>query len=127
MKSVLEASANTTLGYVTAICTQLMIFPIFNIHVKFQENLTIGACFTVVSLLRSYVVRRVFNRMDIKKDEPKFEVMGSSPWGDGEEFFICHVQENESFEHALSRAKKLYNHYSIECFIVNQSGERVHE
>lgn len=60
--SALEALANVALGYVLAILTQMLVFPLFNLDVTFGENLSIGLAFVGVSLLRSYVLRRLFER-----------------------------------------------------------------
>lgn len=61
--SMVESFANVAIGYGIAVAAQLAIFPVFDIHVPLQSNLLIGAFFTVVSLVRSYVLRRVFNRI----------------------------------------------------------------
>jgi hypothetical protein len=37
------------------------VFPLFGIRVSLADNLLIGVVFTVVSLARSYALRRVFN------------------------------------------------------------------
>ncbi|WP_440588844.1 DUF7220 family protein [Geminicoccus harenae] len=39
----------------------------FGIHVGLAENLGIGAAFTVVSLVRSYVLRRLFNWLQVRR------------------------------------------------------------
>jgi hypothetical protein len=41
----------------------LIVFTIFSIHIPMSSNLAIGAIFTAVSIARSYVVRRVFNKL----------------------------------------------------------------
>lgn len=61
--SAIEAAANVAIGYVVALAAQVAIFPLFGIHVGAGEHFAIGALFTVVSLVRSYVLRRVFNRL----------------------------------------------------------------
>lgn len=53
----------TALGYTVALLTQLLVFPLFGLEVSLSSNLLIGAIFTVVSLIRSYFVRRLFNWM----------------------------------------------------------------
>lgn len=60
--SAFESVANVAVGYVVALATQLAVFPLFGISVSVQENLAISLIFTVVSLARSYVLRRIFNR-----------------------------------------------------------------
>jgi len=37
------------------------VFPMFGLQASLGDNLAIGAIFTVVSLVRSYALRRVFN------------------------------------------------------------------
>ena len=61
-QSALEAVTNVLIGYTVAIISQLIIFPVFDIEVTFSENLAIGAYFTIVSLIRSYTLRRIYNR-----------------------------------------------------------------
>ncbi len=59
--SLYEAGMNIMIGYVVAISSQLVVFPLFNINIPFSDNLLIGLYFTVISLARSYVIRRWFN------------------------------------------------------------------
>jgi hypothetical protein len=59
-QSLLEAIANIVLGYVLAVTIQLMVFPLFELGVPLRDSLSIGAIFTVVSILRSYALRRAF-------------------------------------------------------------------
>jgi hypothetical protein len=59
--SLLEAAVNVAIGYGVAVASQVAIFPLFGIYVPLSSNLGIGAWFTLISLVRSYVVRRVFN------------------------------------------------------------------
>ena len=62
------------IGYTVAVLSQLLIFPIFNIHISLIDNLLIGVYFTVISLLRSYVIRRYFTKKlsNKYKDLPEF-------------------------------------------------------
>lgn len=60
--SALEAVFNVVIGYLVAVLAQIAIFPVFGLYVPLSDNLLIGAFFTVVSLVRSYCVRRLFNR-----------------------------------------------------------------
>jgi membrane protein implicated in regulation of membrane protease activity len=62
LESLIEAFFNILIGYFVALGSQLLIFPLFNIHIGLGTNLLIGLWFTVISLIRSYVIRRWFNR-----------------------------------------------------------------
>lgn len=64
--SAAEAVANVAIGYAIAVAATAVILPAFGYPVTAQDALGISAAFTVVSLARSYLLRRVFNRMVIK-------------------------------------------------------------
>jgi hypothetical protein len=61
--SVAESMINIAIGYVVSLAAQCAIFPLFGIHTSLGENALIGAAFTVVSLVRSYALRRVFTKL----------------------------------------------------------------
>jgi len=61
LESFIESLMNIMIGYGVALASQLAIFPLFDIHVSLETNLWIGAWFTAISLVRSYVIRRWFN------------------------------------------------------------------
>ena len=66
--STIEAVANVLIGYLIALASQLLIFPLFGIHVTLADNVLIGVLFAIVSLVRSYILRRIFNK--IKENRP---------------------------------------------------------
>lgn len=63
-KSLLESIVNVLIGYGVAVASQLLVFPLFGIHIPISDNLLIGVWFTCISLVRSYVIRRVFNHKE---------------------------------------------------------------
>ena len=65
-QSLLESFINILIGYFTALLSQILIFPLFNIYVSTQDNLLIGFYFTIISLIRSYLIRRYFNKRGLK-------------------------------------------------------------
>ena len=62
-QSVTESLVNVFVGYAVAVAAQVVIFPHFGLQVPLADNLRIGALFTVVSIARSYLLRRIFNRL----------------------------------------------------------------
>jgi len=58
--SLTEAVANVIIGYGVAFVVQIGVFPLFGFWPTIRQNLTLGAVFTGVSLVRSYVLRRLF-------------------------------------------------------------------
>jgi len=65
--SILESVTNVAIGYFVAVGSQLLIFPLFDIHIPFSSNFLIGFYFTAISLVRSYILRRWFNNKVKKK------------------------------------------------------------
>ena len=59
--SAIESLANIAVGIGIAFGTQVVVFPWFGLHATLAANLGITAIFTVVSFVRSYTLRRVFN------------------------------------------------------------------
>ena len=60
--SLLESIAQTIIGLATSIIIQMVLYPMLNIPVSFSQNLIITAVFFVVSIIRGYFVRRIFNK-----------------------------------------------------------------
>lgn len=60
--SVIEAIVNTAAGLGLSILAQYIIYPFYDIEVTIISMLEISIIFTVISLLRSYVLRRIFNK-----------------------------------------------------------------
>ena len=63
VKSLIEVTVSTLIGLIVSLATQLVVFPIYGMEVTLNQNLQITAIFTVVSVARSYVVRRLFNKV----------------------------------------------------------------
>ena len=70
MMSFVEAVINVVVGYLLAIVTQLAVFPLFGIEAALGEHLAIGAAFLSVSLARSYLLRRLFERLRQERSLP---------------------------------------------------------
>jgi hypothetical protein len=66
LESLIEATINVVLGYIVALGAQLLVFPWFGIHIPLSSNIAIGIIFTLVSLVRSYALRRLFNYLHKK-------------------------------------------------------------
>ena len=68
--SLVEAVANVMIGYGVAVITQILIFPIFGLHTTLAQNLKMGAIFTIVSIARSFALRRVFEAIRVRATKP---------------------------------------------------------
>jgi hypothetical protein len=64
--SFLEVLLNTASGFLTSLVTQWLVFPLFNLRPSIGENVALTTIFTVVSIVRSYFWRRLFNALHTK-------------------------------------------------------------
>ena len=62
--SFIESITNVLVGYLLAVVSQIIMFPFFNIHIRMRDNFIIGIWFTIISILRSYTLRRIFNKIN---------------------------------------------------------------
>jgi hypothetical protein len=69
--SLAESVANVIVGYALAVVTQIVVFPWFGLETGLSEHLTIGLAFVCISLVRGYVLRRLFDclgKADVRPD-----------------------------------------------------------
>ena len=67
LMSLVESLVNVLVGYGVAVVTQILVFPLFGLAVTVTENLLIGLIFTVVSIVRSYALRRGFEALRVRQ------------------------------------------------------------
>lgn len=67
LQSWIEVLVGTAIGYAVALVAQLFIFEYYKIELPMSDNLKIVAFFTVVSIIRGYGVRRLFNYINGRK------------------------------------------------------------
>ena len=66
--SLAESIANVLAGFGVAVAMQIAVFPLFGLRTSLAENLAMGAIFTVVSIARSYCLRRVFEGVRVRAE-----------------------------------------------------------
>lgn len=65
--SAMEAIANVVVGVVVSFISQLVIFHAYDVHLSITANLQMTGYFTLISLVRSYLLRRLFNSWHAKR------------------------------------------------------------
>ena len=60
--SLLESVTNIIIGYSVALISQIIVFPLVGVEASLSQNIKIGFYFTVISLIRSYIIRRLYNK-----------------------------------------------------------------
>ena len=71
--SLLEAFANILIGFWVSVGANMLVLPFFPHPGVFREAFLIGLIFTVISFVRSYLLRRLFNLFHIRTNR-------RSPW-----------------------------------------------
>lgn len=61
--SFIEVAAGTIIGLLTSFVIQLIIYPALKIEVKINQNIIITIVFFITSIVRGYLVRRLFNKI----------------------------------------------------------------
>ena len=59
--SLVESLTNVAVGILVSFASQLVIFKAYGIHIALADNVMMTLWFTVISVVRSYALRRVFN------------------------------------------------------------------
>ncbi len=59
--SLIEAMINVAIGFAINFAANLVILPLIGFQISIGQNLFIGVLYTLISVARSYVVRRWFN------------------------------------------------------------------
>lgn len=63
IQSLIEAWANTMIGYLINLGVQLAVYPLYGATFTLSQNIQIGLIFMAVSIARSYALRRAFNAL----------------------------------------------------------------
>tara|TARA_R110002126_G_scaffold78629_1_gene195640 strand:+ start:18266 stop:18475 length:210 start_codon:yes stop_codon:yes gene_type:complete len=61
-QSFVESLTNTDVGFVISLGSTFVIFPLVGFDSSFSKNIIVTLFFTVVSILRGYIIRRYFNK-----------------------------------------------------------------
>ena len=67
--SLIEALVNVAVGFVISLISQLVIFYAYDIKLSLASNVMITVWFTVISIIRSYALRRAFNSYHNKENK----------------------------------------------------------
>jgi hypothetical protein len=60
--SLVESIVQTLIGAVIGLLTQVIVFPLYGMEINMLDQLGILGIFTVVGTIRSYLIRRLFDR-----------------------------------------------------------------
>ena len=61
--SFIESVSNVVIGFIINVIANLLVLPLFGFYTNLAEASGMGVIFTIISLTRSYTLRRLFNRI----------------------------------------------------------------
>lgn len=68
-QSLIESLVNVTIGFLITVVSLHIIFPLVGIENNSGKNIIITLYLTILSILRNYVLRRYFNKKQIKANQ----------------------------------------------------------
>lgn len=63
LQSKIEAIVNSVIGYIISVGVMIMVMPLFDVHITPTKNMLLVGVFTIISIIRNYIIRRWFNHM----------------------------------------------------------------
>ena len=60
-QSAIEAFMNILFGYSVNFTANMFILPMFGFDISVKQNMFLGILYTLISFVRSYVIRRYYN------------------------------------------------------------------
>ena len=64
--SAIEAVLNVLIGFWVSVAANVWLLPLWGYQVSMSQAIEIGLLFTWISILRSYVLRRIFNKLHMR-------------------------------------------------------------
>lgn len=61
-----EVIIGMVIGFFISWLAQMIVFPLFGIHVPQSTQVSLIVIYTVISIIRTYYVRRLFNLLHVK-------------------------------------------------------------
>ncbi len=70
--SGIETCTGTTIGFGVAVIANYIILPFYDMHPDWNAASYVAVWFTVISIVRGYLVRRLFNAIHIWQNSGKY-------------------------------------------------------
>ena len=67
-QSLIETLTSVFVGWLIGVILNLTILPLFNYNITVVDSLWVSLIFTVISVVRGYLIRRFFNSKERKYD-----------------------------------------------------------
>lgn len=74
--SLIESIVNVVSSFLMGVITQIIVFPFYGFKASVMANISLTLIFSLTGFIRSYTVRRIFNRLAEKNAVKAAETAG---------------------------------------------------
>lgn len=74
-QSRVETGIQQLAGFLVVLASQMVLFPIIGLEVSLIGNVGITIYFTIISMARSYIIRRYFNKKYSEVNNDKIKIL----------------------------------------------------
>ena len=67
-ESMIETLTSVFVGWLIGVILNMLVLPLFDYNITVVDSLLVSLIFTVISVIRGYVIRRFFNSKERKYD-----------------------------------------------------------
>lgn len=67
-ESMIETLTNVGIGWFISFIANMLVLPLFGYNINLTDGVLISIIFTIISIVRGYLIRRFFNSKERKYD-----------------------------------------------------------
>ena len=67
-ESMIETLTNVGMGWLISFIASMLVLPLFGYNINLTDGILISIIFTIISIVRGYLIRRFFNSKERKHD-----------------------------------------------------------
>ena len=67
-ESMIETLTNVGMGWLISFIASMLVLPLFGYNINLTDGILISIIFTIISIVRGYLIRRFFNSKERKYD-----------------------------------------------------------
>ena len=64
--SFIEVVTSVTVGFIIGVLSNIIVLPLFGLHASITDSILISVIFTCIGVVRSYMIRRLFNNINYR-------------------------------------------------------------
>jgi len=105
--SMLESVINIAVGFGISLAAQIFFLPLLGVQISLQQNISFALIMTAVSIVRSYLLRRFFEALHIRRPlSPFMQAVVAERYRqiEGEGWSVEHDDEHQTGELAMAGA-----------------------